>query len=199
MANEIQAFYSLGYNLYSVVVHPFTGQVWNTSGGAFENGLAADWASYAIVLAPQGSTPLYAGNFPTQITTVASFGYGVFLQSGGSPATSDSIVGRGTVDWNGSAAALQSVLLGAAGLDSVLVESGITPSPALTNDASTQLAAINGRQALALIQSLLAGLLSGAANNAPAFKAVGKPSVTRLAGTTDVNANRNSATIVVPT
>jgi hypothetical protein len=90
------------------------------------------------------------------------------------------------------------VALAAAGLDAVQVESGIAPSGALLDDNGNPLTAINARQALALCQSLLAGILSGADKNTPLFQAVGKSTQVRLSGISDNSGNRTSAVVTLP-
>src|SRR4029077_16362469 len=67
------------------------------------------------------------------------------------------------------------VNLAAAGLDAVLVESGITAGPTLVNDSGTQLTSINARQALALILAGpgLGGILAGATTANPTVTGTG--------------------------
>lgn len=92
--------------------------------------------------------------------------------------------------------------LTAAGIDAILVESGISASSALTDDAGTQLTSINGRQALAVILSAVAGVLAGAdpGVNPLTIKPGGKPSGnTRLSRTGDDNGNRSAMVLKVPT
>lgn len=86
------------------------------------------------------------------------------------------------------------------GLDLVLIESGISASSSLTNDAGTQLTSINARQGLALCTSVLAGVLAGAATTTNTMKAGGNASSnTRVTATVDSSGNRTALTIKVPT
>lgn len=192
MANELQASVGqTGLTVYFLVFNA-TGQVYN--GSSYVSYVAANYTTYAVSSSALGSSGIYAGNMPTSSAGVYSLI--ARKQSGGSPAESDTDVAEGTLFWDGSTSA---IALSSAGLDQVLIESGITASASLVNDAATQLTAINARQALALIQAISAGLLSGVSGNAPVFKAAGKSSVTRLSGTNDASDDRTAATITVPT
>lgn len=83
--------------------------------------------------------------------------------------------------------------------DQVIIESGITPSAALTNDTGTQLTRINLIQALAVCLSGLAGLLSGG-TTAANFKPAGKPAGDDRIDATVVAAtgNRTAINLQVP-
>lgn len=86
------------------------------------------------------------------------------------------------------------------GLDSVLVESGITASADLTSDAGSQLTSINARQALCLQIAALAGVISGAATTTAVIKPAGKPGGnTRVSATVDADGNRSSLVLKVAT
>jgi hypothetical protein len=90
--------------------------------------------------------------------------------------------------------------LSAAALDAILVESGITPSAALTDDAGNQLTSINARQALAAMLSALAAVLAGAATTTVTTKQAAKPAGnTRISATVDADGNRSAITLKVPT
>ena len=90
--------------------------------------------------------------------------------------------------------------LAAAGIDPVHVESSITAGAGLTDDAGSQLTAINLRQATSLILSAAAAVLAGAATTNITLKPAGKPSGnTRVDATVDANGNRSSLTLKVPT
>lgn len=99
MANEIQLAYGVtGRTLYAVV-RSATAAVWN--GAAFETYSGANWATYAVAMAEQGTSGYYAGNFPA----VAAGVYPIEVRdrSGGAPATTDPLAGSGGVEWGGSA------------------------------------------------------------------------------------------------
>ena len=89
------------------------------------------------------------------------------------------------------------VALLSTGLDAVLIESGITASSALLNDSEVQLTSINARQAIALMQSALAGLLTGAASSEVTINAAGGVAH-RIVATVDSNGNRTGAILTVP-
>lgn len=89
--------------------------------------------------------------------------------------------------------------LAAAGVDLVLVESGVSPSPALTNDSASQLSAINLRQALAVVLSAVAAKLAGNTTDTVTTKPAAKPSGnTRITATVDADNNRTAVTLKVP-
>jgi hypothetical protein len=98
VANELKTRYPAGATLYAHVVRA-DGQVWN--GSAFEAPAAANWATYAVTVTEQGTTGYYYGTMPA----VAAGLYDVFflLRAGGSPATTDALVGQAGLNWNGSA------------------------------------------------------------------------------------------------
>jgi hypothetical protein len=98
VANELKTRYPAGATLYAHVVRA-DGQVWN--GSAFEAPAAANWATYAVTVTEQSTTGYYYGTMPA----VAAGLYDVFflLRAGGSPATTDALVGQAGLNWNGSA------------------------------------------------------------------------------------------------
>lgn len=97
MAAIIEVISSTGQTLYSVV-HNGTGQLWNTSGVAFENFNSAHWANYVISLTEQSPTGYYSAAFPTSIG--AGKYTEVFYQGAG--ATTDPVIGSGAIYWNGT-------------------------------------------------------------------------------------------------
>jgi hypothetical protein len=89
--------------------------------------------------------------------------------------------------------------LAAAGLDSVLIESGISAGAGLTNDTGTQLTSINARQAIALAIAALNAVLAGAATTNVTIKPAGKPAGnTRVDATVDSSGNRTAVNLKVP-
>ncbi len=88
--------------------------------------------------------------------------------------------------------------LAAAGLDLVLVESGISAGPGLTNETGTQLTSINARQALSIYCSAEAGVAAGANGSTFTLKPAGKPSGnTRITATVDAT-GRTAVILKVP-
>ena len=87
---------STGQALYAVL-YDLNGQVWNTSGTpAYEAFNASHWTSYAVTLTEQTGTGFYSAVCPSgAIATLGS--YSVRIQAGGSPATSDVVVGAGSL------------------------------------------------------------------------------------------------------
>jgi hypothetical protein len=83
-------------------------------------------------------------------------------------------------------------------LDQVNVESGIVASANLVNDASTQLTAINARQALALLLATNVGAISGGGTLNITIPQAGVPTGNnRFTGGVDINGNRNVVTPIV--
>jgi hypothetical protein len=103
MAGELQAQYTTGKTLYAVILSP-SGQAWYTVTPAFENINAAHWTSYAITMTEATGTGLYLGTFPTGIVTIGTYSILVYVQAGGSPADTDTLIAAGTVLWSGTAA-----------------------------------------------------------------------------------------------
>lgn len=104
-----------------------------------------------------------------------------------------------TVDQKDVPSAQPTVALASDGLDAVLVESSISAGAGLTNDTGTQLTEINGRQALALMLSALAGKLAGAETTNVTIKQAGKPAgTTRLDATVTADNNRTAVVLKVP-
>jgi hypothetical protein len=96
--------------------------------------------------------------------------------------------------------AASGVSLAAAGLDAVLIESGISAGTGLTDDAGTQLTAVNARQALSALLSALAGVLAGGNTTSITFKPAALPSGnTRITATVDTDNNRTAIVLKVPT
>lgn len=71
--------------------------------------------------------------------------------------------------------------LSSAGLDSIVIESGM-----------------NARQALAVIASASAGVLDGAATTTVTIAAAGVPATNRISATVDSNGNRSAVTLALP-
>lgn len=86
------------------------------------------------------------------------------------------------------------------GIDAILIESGISAGSSLTDDAGSQLTAINARQAMALSISALSGVLAGAATTSATIKPAGLPTGnTRITATVDAGGNRSALALKVPT
>lgn len=90
------------------------------------------------------------------------------------------------------------IVLSTSGLDQILVEAGITPGASLTNESTTQLSAINARQAIALLLSALSGIVSGAPSGPILIKPGGKSTPNRISATVDASGNRSALTLIVP-
>lgn len=97
MAGEIQLQYVTGKTVYAVIRNHF-GQVWNTAGGAFEAFNASNYTDYDVALTEQGTTGVYAGDFPSAIVA-GVYSLDFRERAGASPAQSDLAVGAGEYDW----------------------------------------------------------------------------------------------------
>jgi hypothetical protein len=102
MASEIRGVSSSG-TLYARVMNA-SGQIWNTAALTFEDYTASDYTDYDITMTQQGSSGVYVGDFPSNITTAGTYEFFVHIQSGGTPAEGDTIVNTGRIEWTGSAA-----------------------------------------------------------------------------------------------
>lgn len=102
MANEIQHADITGLTFYTIVLSP-TGTAWDQNSSSFEAPQTSHWSQYAIALAEQNGTGLYAGAFPGAIVTPATYGILVYQQGGGSPASTDLLVAQDSIAWNGTA------------------------------------------------------------------------------------------------
>lgn len=104
MANEIQIAHGItGQTLYANI-RSKVGTIWD--GSAFVTYNGTNWTSYDVALVEEtlnGSSGYYKGDFPLGIMTADTYNITIRAQSGGSPAVTDSIVGSGSIDWNGSA------------------------------------------------------------------------------------------------
>jgi len=106
MAN-LQTQFTLGQTVYAIVLNSL-GLAWNAGSSSFETPTAANWVNYAVSMAEQSATHLtgiYAGSFPTTITTAGVYSILFRQQSGGSPAATDASNGMlgGQFFWTGSA------------------------------------------------------------------------------------------------
>jgi hypothetical protein len=99
MANELVIDYGItGKTIYALVLSS-DGKIWN--GSSFATIAAANWSAYAIAMSEQSTTGIYVGSFPA--ISAGTYGVSVRLRAGASPATTDAILGNGTMNWNGTA------------------------------------------------------------------------------------------------
>ena len=103
MANEIQATYDSGDTLYALIFND-AGQVWDAVGSNWENYDSAQQGNYDIALSETATNSgQYRGIFPAAISAGA-YSVVLFLQAGGSPASTDERIGdTGVMHWDGSA------------------------------------------------------------------------------------------------
>jgi len=120
MANELQAYTTTGKTLYAVLISA-AGQAWN--GAAFEAIQAGNWTDYDIVLT-EATAGLYLANLPALVAGIYS--YVVFEQAGANPAVSDTKLGVGYLNWDGSAILPLSTIDGI--VDDILVDTAALDS-----------------------------------------------------------------------
>lgn len=125
MANEIQAYIPTGKTLYAVLLNA-VGTVWN--GSTFEAVSAVNWANYDIALV-EVTAGLYRANMPAVVA--GSYSAAIYQRIGATPATTDTLVGIGHIEWDGTAIMPLSTLdtnidsiLADTGTDGVLISSG---------------------------------------------------------------------------
>jgi len=96
MADEIIFAFDKDSTLYTRAFNS-SGQVWN--GSSFEDWVDGNVGNYDISLTDKSSGQ-YIGDFPT--TAAGRFKVNVYLQAGGSPAITDTVVGTGEILWDGT-------------------------------------------------------------------------------------------------
>lgn len=99
MSNELIAASSSGLTIYANILDP-NGRRWNGTG--FEVYSSANYTNYDIAMVEQGSSAVYAADFPITITTGATYQIIYYRQAGGTPAEGDAIVGTAEIIWGGS-------------------------------------------------------------------------------------------------
>lgn len=103
MAGELETIGSgTGNTIYVLIFQTSTGKVWN--GSAFETFTPANFANYPVSLVEQVGSNIYIGNMPAAIPA-GTYGVVVCKQLTGSPLQTDTKIGNGNLEWNGSAPA----------------------------------------------------------------------------------------------
>lgn len=102
MAGEIQVpLNATGWTVYALVRNT-VGQPYRTDTQAFGDYVTAQLANYAISLTEQGTaSQYYVGTMPAVAAGVYTLT--LYRQSGASPAEGDTVVGHGSIEWDGSA------------------------------------------------------------------------------------------------
>jgi len=102
VANEIVARDSSGKSLYAQITNN-VGQIYNANTALFETPTATNWTStkYCISMAESSTTGIYRVSFPS--LAAGKYGVAVFERSGGSPATTDTVLGASVMEWDGIA------------------------------------------------------------------------------------------------
>lgn len=102
MASELLAQAGSSLTIYFTIRNR-TGQIWNTSAGAFQAYATNTYTDYDIPATEQGTASgIYAADFPSTIIP-GVYSVVAYQQLGGSPAETDRYVAQGDFQWNGSA------------------------------------------------------------------------------------------------
>jgi len=104
MASEIQSIGTTGKTVYAIV-RDATGRLWNVATSAFEAWTTANYANYAVPMVEQVPSAYYVGSFPVLVTTPGLYGIDVRQQVGATPATTDTPLSGGLLNWAGTAEA----------------------------------------------------------------------------------------------
>lgn len=101
MAKELSISYPSGLTVYAIIRRRSDNYVWN--GAAFEAWSNANIATYDVALTDRSGDE-YNADFPSAITS-GTYGVNYYVQSGGSPAITDALIGAEIPDinWNGTA------------------------------------------------------------------------------------------------
>lgn len=99
MADDVVTYYTFSSNLYFLIYNT-DGQVWNGSGFVLKQN--ANWATYVHALPETTTLGMYRGDFPDTIGEGLYYMV-AYLRVGASPASTDTIVRAGMMDWTGSA------------------------------------------------------------------------------------------------
>ena len=97
MAGELKVYSTTGLTLYAVLINSI-GQIWD--GAVFETIAAGTWTDYDITLT-ESTAGIYLGTIPAVIAGV--YEYLVYKKLGANPAITDTLMGSGSIEWNGTA------------------------------------------------------------------------------------------------
>jgi hypothetical protein len=211
MAAEIQFSYSVSGRTLYAVVRTTVGTVWN--GTSFEAYNESNWSNYDIAMTEQGTSGYYVGTFPT--VSAGVYNVDVRDRAGGSPAVTDTRVGSGSLEWDGSAVVPLSSRLPTssytapdnASITAIKERTDNLPdSPAAVGDAMTLESAertaiatalldlSNGVESSVTVRQLLRAIGSALAGNVTtsggSYKAISNSGTTRLTVTDDGSGNR---------
>lgn len=130
MANEIRAKNKSGLTVYALLIRAVDGKIWN--GTSFVSLLNANWSTYVIPMTEQGAAGIYFGNMPS----VGSGLYDawVYQRVGGTPASSDFLIGQASIDWDGFK---EASLAGAQGSGQVMISHNFGGTDNLAYQTST--------------------------------------------------------------
>lgn len=81
-----------GVNLYAFIRPLGQETIWSTVAGAFVTYSVSDWANYDITMTEQSGSGTYFGTWP-DVGTAGFYNFTIYQRAGGSPASTDTIVG----------------------------------------------------------------------------------------------------------
>lgn len=191
MSNELSARGVRNQATYFVLWRQSDGETFIASTPGWELEVVAHWGNYVIAAIERdhasGGSGLYEADMPAALAA-GIYNYALFARAGSSPAITDGPpIATGWINWTGTADVLSSlingsVVLSSAGLDSILVETGL-----------------NARQALSIIGSAVAGLLSGVVVGPTTIVLTGlNNSTVRITLSVDGSGNRTAVTLTPP-
>lgn len=199
MANEIQIPHGItGQTVYAVIRNS-VGAIWN--GSAFVSYNAINWTTYKVALTEEttnGSDGYYKGDFPSGIVTAGIYNIEVRLQSGGSAAITDIVIGAGSIEWTGTSVVFTlgaSDIRSAVGLASANLDTQLATKPTLAQIlAGGDVDGFTLEQTLKLCLAALAGKLSGAGTTEVTIRAA-DDSKDRIVAEVTSRGNRTTVTL----
>lgn len=103
MASELSWRHQATGNTLYATIRSAARTMWN--GSALETLTVANWGNYDIALTETpASSYFHVGTWPAALTTTGWYWVDFYLQAGGSPAISDTLLGTLIVYWNGTTA-----------------------------------------------------------------------------------------------
>lgn len=151
MSSELIAATTTGLTVYAHILNS-QAKLWN--GTTFESYTGSNYSSYTVTMTEQGTSGVFVGNFPSTITTSDNYQLIYYRQSGGSPATGDTIISAGYITWIGTATTIPATASGY-GLSFLKMQTFVFQQTGLDATDATNLS--NVKQWINTIQQDIAG------------------------------------------